>query len=147
EGGKWDMENRFPIQQIVNGEGKMVDTGYHKEATASLVKSLYMNMLRARVFDRKCVNLQRQGRIGTYAAFEGQEAAQIGSAFALEEGDWLFPTYRDHGATMTFGQSLLNILLFWKGRFEGAVPSNGKNIFPPGVPIASQIPHAVGAAW
>lgn len=59
----------------------------------------------------------------------------------------MFPTYRDHGATMTYGQSLANILLYWNGRYEGGVPPEGKNIFPPAVPIASQILHAVGAAW
>lgn len=141
------MEDGFPIRQIVNGEGKLVDSNNKEEMTEELAKSLYMKMLRARIFDRKNVNLQRQGRIGTYVPFEGQEAAQIGSASALGDEDWMFPTYRDHGATMTYGQSLLNILLYWKGRYEGGVPPEGKNIFPPAVPIASQILHGVGAAW
>ncbi|HET7522211.1 MAG TPA: thiamine pyrophosphate-dependent enzyme, partial [Bacillales bacterium] len=135
----------FPIQQVLNGEGELVDDSYRDQLTADFVKSLYQKMLRARIFDRKNVNLQRQGRIGTYVPFEGQEAAQIGSASALEDGDWLFPTYRDHGAAMTYGQSLTNILLYWKGYYEGAVPPEGKNIFPPAVPIASQILHATGA--
>ncbi|HEX6922899.1 MAG TPA: thiamine pyrophosphate-dependent enzyme, partial [Bacillales bacterium] len=55
-------------------------------------------------------------------------------------------TYRDHAATITFGHSLRNQLLYWKGRPEGCVPPEGKNIFPPSVPIASQLPHAAGAA-
>ncbi|HEU5138806.1 MAG TPA: pyruvate dehydrogenase (acetyl-transferring) E1 component subunit alpha [Bacillales bacterium] len=137
----------FPIHQVVNGEGKLVDSSYKEELTVDLAKELYRKMLRARVFDRKSVNMQRQGRIGTYVPFEGQEAAQIGSALALEDGDWMFPTYRDHGATMTYGQSLKNILLYWNGRYEGGLPPKGKNIFPPAVPIASQILHATGAAW
>lgn len=137
----------FPIQRIVDGEGKLIDSSYEDRLTADLAKSLYKKMLRARIFDRKSVNLQRQGRIGTYVPFEGQEAAQIGSASALGDGDWMFPTYRDHGATMTFGQSLENILLYWKGRYEGGIPPEGKNIFPAAVPIASQLLHATGAAW
>ncbi|HET7657931.1 MAG TPA: pyruvate dehydrogenase (acetyl-transferring) E1 component subunit alpha [Bacillales bacterium] len=137
----------FPIQRIVDGEGTLVDSSYEKILTEDLVKSLYKKMVRARVFDRKSVNMQRQGRIGTYVPFEGQEASQIGSASALEDGDWMFPTYRDHGATMTFGQSLKSILLYWKGRYEGGIPPEGKNIFPPAVPIASQLLHATGAAW
>lgn len=142
------MEDRFfPIQTIVDGEGKLVDSSYEKELNEELVKSLYKKMVKARVFDRKAVNMQRQGRIGTYVPFEGQEAAQIGSASALEDGDWMFPTYRDHGATMTYGQSLENILLYWKGRYEGGIPPEGKNIFPAAVPIASQLLHATGAAW
>lgn len=141
------MEDGFPIQQVLDGEGLLVDPNFKEEMTAELAKSLYMKMLRARTFDRKSVNLQRQGRIGTYVPFEGQEASQIGSASALGDGDWMFPTYRDHGATMTYGQSLFNILLYWKGRYKGGLPPEGKNIFPPAVPIASQILHAIGAAW
>lgn len=141
------MESQFPVKQIVNGEGNLVNEAYKEEITENLAKDLYKIMLRARKFDRKSVNLQRQGRIGTYVPFEGQEAAQVGSALALGEGDWMFPTYRDHAATMTYGHSLRNLLLYWKGRLEGGVPPEGKNIFPPAVPIASQLLHATGAAW
>ncbi|KAA0550071.1 pyruvate dehydrogenase (acetyl-transferring) E1 component subunit alpha [Bacillus sp. BGMRC 2118] len=141
------MENQFPIKTIVNEQGNIVDHNYKTKITRELVYKFYEQMVRIRVFDRKCVSLQRQGRIGTYAPFEGQEASQVGSAIALNSGDWLFPSYRDHGATMTFGHSLVNILLFWNGRNEGCVPPSGKKIFPPGIPIATQLPHAVGAAY
>ncbi|SDN38313.1 pyruvate dehydrogenase E1 component alpha subunit [Fictibacillus solisalsi] len=141
------MENQFPKKQILNEDGVVVDDVYKSMLDESLVKTLYTKMLRARLFDRKGVNLQRQGRIGTYVPFEGQEAAQIGSSMAMEEGDWMFPTYRDHGATLTFGHSLKNVLLYWKGRQEGCIPPEGKKIFPPAVPIASQLLHAAGAAW
>ncbi len=141
------MESQFPRKQILNEEGMLVDDSYKSRLTVELVKNLYTKMLRARLFDRKGVNLQRQGRIGTYVPFEGQEAAQIGSAMAMGEGDWMFPTYRDHGATLTFGHSVKNVLLYWKGRQEGCIPPAGKNIFPPAVPIASQLLHATGTAW
>lgn len=141
------MENQFPMKRIIDGNGTLVNDTYKEEITEDLAKKLYKIMLRARKFDRKSVNLQRQGRIGTYVPFEGQEAAQVGSALALREADWMFPTYRDHAATMTFGHSLRNLLLYWKGRLEGGVPPEGKNIFPPAVPIASQLLHATGTAW
>ena len=57
---------------------------FEKQIDEQLVKNLYYHMLRIRTFDRKAINLQRQGRLGTYAPFEGQEAAQVGSALALE---------------------------------------------------------------
>jgi len=132
---------------MVNGDGERVNDLYKDLMTPEMARGMYKKMVFARLFDRKCVNLQRQGRIGTYVPFEGQEASQVGSALALEEGDWMFPTYRDHGAALTFGHSLKNILLYWNGRYEGAVPPEGKNIFPPAVPIASQLLHATGAAW
>ncbi|TLS38341.1 pyruvate dehydrogenase (acetyl-transferring) E1 component subunit alpha [Pseudalkalibacillus caeni] len=141
------MESQFPTYQIIDGEGNMVNDDYKSEITEELARKFYEKMIFARLFDRKGVNLQRQGRIGTYVPFEGQEAAQIGSALALEDGDWMFPTYRDHGATSAFGHSLKNIFLYWRGFIEGCVPPEGKNIFPPAVPIASQILHATGTAW
>lgn len=141
------MNTDFPIKQIVNGEGERVDDAFKDLMTSELARTMYEKMMFARLFDRKCVNLQRQGRIGTYVPFEGQEASQVGSALALDSNDWMFPTYRDHGATLTFGHSLRNILMYWNGRYEGAVPPEGKNIFPPAVPIASQLLHATGAAW
>ncbi|MGM0835162.1 MAG: pyruvate dehydrogenase (acetyl-transferring) E1 component subunit alpha [Bacillota bacterium] len=141
------MKNQFPIKVLMDENGNLTDENYSSKITKELAETFYKNMLRIRTFDKKAISLQRQGRIGTYAPFEGQEASQVGSALALNEEDWLFPSYRDHGATMTFGHSLRNILLFWNGRNEGCVPAEGKKVFPPGIPIATQLPHAVGAAY
>ncbi|WP_438311875.1 pyruvate dehydrogenase (acetyl-transferring) E1 component subunit alpha [Sporosarcina sp. FA9] len=141
------MESDFPIKRIIDNDGLLVDKSFEKKIDEKLVKDLYYNMVRIRTFDRKAIHLQRQGRLGTYAPFEGQEAAQVGSALALKPDDWVFPTYRDHGATLTFGADMVRAYLYWNGRVEGCVPPEGKNIFPPAVPIATQLPHAVGAAW
>lgn len=140
------MKLEFPIFQIINEEGQLTDEKYKERMTEDLVKKFYYNMVRIRTFDRKAISLQRQGRLGTYAPFEGQEASQVGSALALEKDDWVFPTYRDHGATLTFGANMARTYLYWNGRVEGCVPEEGKNIFPPAVPIATQLPHAAGAA-
>ncbi|UOQ95719.1 pyruvate dehydrogenase (acetyl-transferring) E1 component subunit alpha [Halobacillus shinanisalinarum] len=141
------MLERFPVTQYINEDGELIKQEVQEELSLDLVKMFYEKMLRARMMDKKCVNLQRQGKIGTYVQYEGQEAAQVGSALAIEEGDWMFPSYRDHAATMTFGHSLRNLLLYWVGRIEGGIPPEGKNIFPPAVPIASQLLHATGVAW
>lgn len=140
------MELQFPIIQIMNEQGCIVRSEYRERITKELVKTMYRHLIRTRMFDRKCVSLQRQGRIGTYVPYEGQEACQVGSALALSDGDWMFPTYRDHGAMMTFGRSLTQTLLYWKGRTEGCIPPEGRKIVPPSVPIATQLPHAAGAA-
>lgn len=141
------MENKFPIFQVMDSNGNVSLEHDQVVVTEEKVKQFYTDMMRIRLFDRKAISLQRQGRIGTYAPFEGQEASQAGSAYALMDQDWMFPTYRDHGAAMLFGHSLRNILLFWNGRNEGCIPPVGKKIFPPAIPIATQIPHAAGAAW
>jgi 2-oxoisovalerate dehydrogenase E1 component alpha subunit len=141
------MERQFPIRQIMDEQGRIVEPEYREQITKELVMAMYRHLIRTRTFDRKCVSLQRQGRIGTYVPFEGQEACQVGSALALEDGDWMFPTYRDHGAMMTFGRTLTQTLLYWKGRTEGCIPPQGKKIVPPYVPIATQLPQAAGAAY
>ncbi|PSL48461.1 pyruvate dehydrogenase E1 component alpha subunit [Salsuginibacillus halophilus] len=140
------MINDFPMQQLIDQDGNVLDHERMQEISIEKVKDMYYFMHRARLLDKKCVNLQRQGRIGTYVQYEGQEGAQVGSALALEEGDWMFPTYRDHAATLTYGQTMKNLLLNWRGRIEGGIAPEGIHIFPPAVPIASQLPQAAGAA-
>ncbi|RUL51757.1 MULTISPECIES: pyruvate dehydrogenase (acetyl-transferring) E1 component subunit alpha [Lysinibacillus] len=139
-------EQQFPLQQVVDHNGELVLEGYESKISQDLVLTFYRHLIRVRAFDRKAKNLQRQGRIGTYALFEGQEAAQVGSALALQKDDWMYPTYRDHAASITFGHSLPTILSYWNGRFEGGVPPKGKRIVPPSVPIATQLPLATGTA-
>lgn len=141
------MEHNYPMKRIIDDKGFFVDAAYEERIDGKLVKELYYHMVRIRTFDRKAINLQRQGRLGTYAPFEGQEAAQVGSALALNDNDWVFPTYRDHGATLTFGKSMVTTFLYWNGRVEGCVAPADRQIFPPAVPIATQLPHAAGAAW
>lgn len=143
----YELDENYPIKRIIDDHGHFVDSTFENEIDEKLVKELYYHMLRVRTFDRKAINLQRQGRLGTYAPFEGQEAAQVGSALALQPDDWVFPTYRDHGATITFGKSMTRTFLYWNGRVEGCVAPPDRNIFPPAVPIATQLPHAAGAAW
>src|SRR5690625_2664045 len=140
------MKEQFPLMTVVNESGDVIDENYGKEITEEQVKEFYYHMLRLRTYDRKGKALQRQGRIGTYVPFEGQEASQVASALALEDDDFMFPTYRDHGATLTFGADMDRLLLHWNGRVEGCVPSLTKKIFPAAIPIATQLPHATGAA-
>lgn len=140
------VKKQFPIRVIIDETGKLADEKYKEYVTEEQVKHFYYHMMRLRTYDKKGVALQRQGRIGTYVPFYGQEASQVGSALALGEDDFMFPTYRDHGATLTFGADMDRLLLHWNGRVEGCVPSLTKKIFPAAIPIATQLPHATGAA-
>jgi len=108
---------------------------------------MYRHMRLARHFDGRAVSLQRQGRMGTYPPLSGQEGAQIGSAYALDDDDWMLPSYREHGAALVHGLPLKQTLLYWMGHEDGTNAPPGVNVFPVAVPIASQVPHATGAAW
>lgn len=111
------------------------------------LSSMYEWMLKARQMDKKLLNMQRQGRIGTYSPFSGQEAAQIGSAMALKETDWMFPTYRDLGACIVNGIPIQQIVKYLKGHLEGSKTPENVNILPLQIIIGGQIPQAAGCAW
>jgi pyruvate dehydrogenase E1 component alpha subunit len=110
------------------------------------IKKLYESMILTRIIDRKSLNLQRQGRIGTYASMEGQEATIIGSSYALKKEDWLFPSFRENGALILRGQPMHELLMYGGGDERGMnIPKNINN-FPITIPVGTQILHAVGVA-
>ncbi|MDH3444344.1 MAG: pyruvate dehydrogenase (acetyl-transferring) E1 component subunit alpha, partial [Deltaproteobacteria bacterium] len=110
------------------------------------IKKLFEWMVLARTFDQKAFKLQREGRLGTYASIFGQEAAQVGSAFALKPTDWMFPAFREPGASFVRGLPLHMILQYWAGDERGSQIPDGLNDFPISIPVATQIPIAVGVA-
>lgn len=112
-----------------------------------LALRLYRQMLLARRLDIRCVNLQRQGRIGTYPPAAGQEGVQIGAAMAMAQADWLFPSYRDGAAAAARGMPLDAMVAYWMGHPRGGIAPAGVNVFPFSIPVGSHIPHAAGMAW
>lgn len=112
-----------------------------------LTRRLYRAMVFARTYDRKGMALQRQGRLATYAPFEGQEAAQIGAAAALEPNDWVVATYRD--AALMWAQGYPWELLFAgrTGDERGGSPPEHVPVMPPSITVGAHMVHAVGLAW
>ncbi len=123
-----------------------VDTALEPHIDDTVLLKLYRAMLLARRFDERMLALQRQGRIGTFGPIKGQEAAQLGSACALRDSDWMVPAFREGAALIWRGISLEQLLLFWAGREEGMAGA-GDRTLPIAVPVATQLPHAVGIAW
>jgi pyruvate dehydrogenase E1 component alpha subunit len=112
---------------------------------AELLK-MFAAMLRARVFDTKAINLQRTGKLGTYAPCLGQEASHVGVGAAMRPEDSLAIVYREIGTLFWRGVRMTDVLLYWGGDERGndfAVP---RHDFPWCVPIATQTLHAAGAA-
>jgi 2-oxoisovalerate dehydrogenase E1 component alpha subunit len=104
-------------------------------------------MMVARRLDRECIALQRQGELTVYPGFEGQEAAQIGSAFALGEADMVFPTFRELAVALVRGVDVVRYLWYHRGTWHGGPYDPRATRFGPiCIPIATQIPHAAGHA-
>ncbi len=133
--------------QVLADDGSVVEGSDVPDIEEETLLEIYREMRLARHFDQRAVSLQRQGRMGTYPPLSGQEGAQVASAHALDDEDWLFPSYREHGAGLVRGLSLERTLLYWMGHEAGNAIAEGTNVFTVAVPIASQIPHAVGWAW
>jgi pyruvate dehydrogenase E1 component alpha subunit len=76
----------------------------------------------------------------------GQEAAQIGAAAAMPDRDYLFPTYRDHAMFLQRGVDLREVLLHLsgEGNYIDRADADDLTTFPITIPIATQLPHAVG---
>src|SRR5213594_4210974 len=104
-------------------------------------------MVLGRRLDERMVRLQRQGRIGTFAPIKGQEASQLGSVFTLRRTDWMVPSFRETAAMIWRGWPIEKILLFFAGYVEGGQPAPDQHDLPITVPVATQLPHAVGLAY
>lgn len=121
------------------------------------VLAMYETMLKSRRVDERMWLLNRAGKIPFVVSCQGQEAAQIGAAFALDkEQDWIAPYYRDMGIAIHFGMTIKELLL--SGFAKAEDPSSGGRQMPGhfgsrklriltgSSPVTTQVPHAVGVA-
>lgn len=131
--------------EVLDEKGN-VDESLMPSLSDEQIKKMHELLILSRTFDQRALNLQREGRLGTYASILGQEASQIGSAFALERSDWIFPSFREMGVYITMGYPLHMLFQYWSGDERGVKCPDGLNIFPVCVPVGTQAPHAVGAA-
>ena len=71
------MKGKYPLMQLVDQSGNIVSQDDESQITEENIKKFYYHMLRLRTYDRRGKALQRQGRIGTYVPFEGQEEPKL----------------------------------------------------------------------
>jgi len=131
--------------EVLDEQGN-ADESLMPPLSSEQIKKMYELLVLSRTFDQRALNLQREGRLGTYASILGQEASQIGSTFAFEKSDWIFPSFREMGVYITMGYPLHMLFQYWSGDERGVKCPEGLNIFPVCVPVGTQVPHAVGAA-
>ena len=130
--------------QILTPSGDLVGSA---PFDVSMTRRLYRAMVFARTYDRKGASLQKQGRLATYAPFEGQEAAQVGSAAALDPADWMVATYRDAAAMCMQGYPLELLFAGRTGDERGGSPPDHVAVLPPSITVGGHMVHAVGLAW
>jgi pyruvate dehydrogenase E1 component alpha subunit len=142
------LEPQFAIEHlsILDSDGNL-DSALEPELSGDDLKRLYRAMVLGRRLDERMLRLQRQGRIGTFAPIKGQEASQIGSVFALRTTDWMVPSFRETAAMLWRGWPIEKMLLFFAGYLEGGQPGPEQRDLPITIPVATQLPHAVGLAY
>ncbi|MFC9293135.1 pyruvate dehydrogenase (acetyl-transferring) E1 component subunit alpha [Streptomyces sp. NPDC057011] len=141
------------LVQLLTPEGDRVENAENAEfapfvadITTEDLRGLYRDMVLTRRFDGEATALQRQGELGLWASLLGQEAAQIGSGRALNDDDYVFPTYREHGVAWCRGVDPTNLLGMFRGVNHGGWDPNSNNFHLYTIVIGSQTLHATGYA-
>jgi len=134
--------------QILDEQGVLDEKLARDTLTDEQVLFLYQKMIEYRRLDEIAFTLQRSGRMYTYPQNKGQEAAALGSGFAMRVGvDFLVPCYRENAALFLHGLPPECIFLHWMGDERGNVIPPGVNVTPIAIPIGTQMLHAAGIAW
>lgn len=131
----------------------------HKQLGLSDAQALdmYKFMLLGRKYDERALLLQRAGKINFHVSGIGQEAAQVGAAFALDrEQDYYLPYYRDYAFVLSVGMTPRELMLSLFAKADD--PNSGGRQMPGhfshrklrivtgSSPVTTQVPHAVGFA-
>ena len=150
-----DDTHEGDVLRVLGEDGQLVP-GKKAGVTDAEVLALYTAMKEVRILDDRLVKLQRQGRIGFHIGALGEEASILGSAFAMREGDWIFPCYREFGAALWRGMPLDRYMDNMFGNETD--PAKGRQMpdhycykkarfTSVSSPIGTQITQAVGFAW
>ncbi|AZK44630.1 pyruvate dehydrogenase (acetyl-transferring) E1 component subunit alpha [Erysipelothrix piscisicarius] len=140
-----NVEKLYPTFQILDETGKVVNKEMLPDLKDEELVELFENMLWSRALNDRSTTLARQGRLGFFAPTAGQEASQMASHFAFNEGDILFPGYRDIPQLVKHGLPLHKAFLWSRGHVEGNNYPEDFNAMPPQIIIGAQIIQAAGA--
>ena len=125
-----------------------LDTTSIPELTAEELRQLYKLLIATRDLDVAAVAWQRQGILPGYAPELGQEAAQAGSAFALDPTrDFAFPTYREMGVALALGVDMVEYMSTHKASWHGGLYNPvTTRLAPIQAVVGGSVLHAVGWA-
>ncbi|MCU6480308.1 pyruvate dehydrogenase (acetyl-transferring) E1 component subunit alpha [Arthrobacter sp. A2-55] len=138
------------MHQIIAADGTLhadeVLSPFVADVSDEQLVQLYRDMVVIRRIDTEATALQRQGQLALWPPMLGQEASQIGSVRALEEDDFIFPTYRENGVAYCRGADLAGIMSTWRGTANTGWDPHEFNMATPQIIIGAQTLHATGYA-
>ena len=140
----------YPVQ-LIQPDGARV---HHPEYQASIADigpdelwQLYENLVVTRRIDNEAMALARQGQLGLWAPFRGQEAAQVGSAYALGSDDYVFCSYRESAVAYCRGVDPGALTRMWRGVAHSSWDPQQFNMTNPAIVVGAQGLHATGYAY
>jgi len=139
------VEEPRPLQ-VLSPEGAVVNREMMPALGDNELREIMRRMVFTRVWDQRAVSLNRQGRLGFYAPVSGQEAAMIGSEYALDKEDFLCPGYRDMPQLVWHGLPLYQTFLYSRGHQLGGRIPRDVHVLMPQIIIGAQIVEASGVA-
>ncbi|RPB24423.1 hypothetical protein L211DRAFT_784783 [Terfezia boudieri ATCC MYA-4762] len=146
----------IPTYRLMDTDGVVIDKSNVPKVGKEMALKMYRDMVTVSIMDLIMYDSQRQGRISFYMVSAGEEGVAVGSAAALEPDDVIFSQYREQGVLMYRGYTLdefMNQLFankndYGKGRnMPVHYMSEKLRLHPISSTLATQIPHAVGAAY
>ena len=150
-----ELHAETDVVRVLREDGTLAKA-HDPELSPDEVITLYRHMQLTRLVDERLVGLQRQGRIGFHIGSLGEEAAILGSAYAMRDKDWLFPCYREFGAALMRGFPLQRFMDNMFGNENDTVKGRqmpdhytcrAAHWGSISSPIGTQITQAVGFAW
>jgi len=125
---------------------RVLGTEAAEKADPGLLRRLYAELVRGRRYNAQATALTKQGRLAVYPSSTGQEACEVAAALALQDRDWLFPSYRDTLAAVARGVDPVEALTLLRGDWHTGYDPHEHRVAPLCTPLATQLPHAVGLA-
>ncbi|WP_433624221.1 pyruvate dehydrogenase (acetyl-transferring) E1 component subunit alpha [Nocardia sp. CA-120079] len=140
----------YPVQ-LVQPDGRRVLDREHAALIADIgpaqLRAMYTDLVVTRRIDTEATALQRQGQLGLWAPMIGQEAAQVGSAYALRPDDYVFCSYREHAVAYCRGVHPIELTRMWRGVAHSCWDPEAVNMTNPNIIVGSQGLHATGYAY
>ena len=148
-------EARMEVLRVLRDDGTL-DEQHDPHLSVDEVVAIYRSLVLTRTLDQRLTALQRQGRIGFHVGSLGEEAAILGSTYAMRETDWIFPCYREFGSALMRGLELQKFIDNMFGNSNDTVKGRQmpdhytcreKRWGSISSPVGTQITQAVGFAW
>ena len=140
--------------RVLDDEG-MASGEWDPKLTYSELLQGLKHMVRLRIFDDRMMKMQRTGKLSFYMQSLGEECIAIAQTMALNEQDWIFPTYRQPGAQFVRGRSMVSMICHCIGNVEDNVKGRQMPVhytykkgryISVSSPVGTQFSQAVGVA-